>query len=309
MVCKSQEALSALVYGYVKANRDSAIMVMFKAYFDDSCGDEENRILVLAGCVQSYKVWADFSLAWEAALAQSPGIKHFHMREARKLVGEFDRWKAEDRDNKIRFLASIIENFRPWTIAVWVSRKEHDAIVKPISPYMISHAYVSLFWAVILKLAHWHQLKGIRLPVEYVFDEQGSMGEDAAIWHRHIKSWQPPEIKALIGGTPKFENDEWVLPLQAADMLAWHIRRRKEKPDEDLSTLATAALENLDYAEIQLGEDRLTTMAEKMKEVPHVGSVQQKPSRVDKEELRDIIRAMPTKEDYERQKTKRGGST
>lgn len=227
------------------------------------------------------------------------------MREARKLVGEFNRWKAEDRDDKIRFLVSVVENFRPWTIAVWVSRKEHDAIMKPIAPHMISHAYVSLFWGVILKLAHYHQHRGIKLPVEYVFDEQGSIGEDAAIWHRHIKSWQPPEIKALIGGTPKFENDEWVLPLQAADMLAWHVRRRKERPDEDLSTLATAALENLDYAEIQLTEDRLTMMAEQMKEVPHVESVQQKPSKFNKEELRNVIRTMPTKEEYERSKSRK----
>jgi len=282
-------------------------MVMFKAYFDDSCGDEESKILVLAGCVQSYRVWAHFSFAWEAALAQPPSIKHFHMREARKLVGEFNRWKGEDRDNKIRFLASIIENFRPWTIAVWVSRKEHDAIVGPISPFMIRHAYISLFWGVILKLAHWHQHRGIKLPVEYVFDEQGSIGEDAAIWHRHIKSWQPPEIKVLIGGTPKFENDEWVLPLQAADMLAWHVRRRKERPDENLSTLATAALENLDYAEIQLTEDRLTMMAEQIKEVPRVESVQEKPPKFNKEELRNIIRTMPTREEYERQKLKPKG--
>jgi hypothetical protein len=246
----------------------------------------------------------NFSFAWEAALAQEPSIKHFHMREARKLVGQFDRWKAEDRDNKIRLLVSIVENFRPWTIAVFVSRKEHDEIVGPISPFIIRHPYVSLFWAVVLKLAHWHEHREIKLPVEYVFDEQGSIGEAAALWHRHIKSWQPPEIKALIGGTPKFENDEWVLPLQAADILAWHIRRRKEKPDEDLSTLATAALENLDYAEVQLTKDWLSMAAERMKEVPHLDLVQQKPSRFDKAELQTVIRTMPTREEYERQKAK-----
>jgi Protein of unknown function (DUF3800) len=272
---------------------------VFKAYFDDSCSSEESKIFVLAGCVQSYKIWSHFSLAWEAALAQPPSIRHFHMREARGLVGEFARWKAEDRDDKIRLLASVIENFRPWTIAVWVSRKQHDAIVGPIAPFMIRHAYVFLFWVATVKLAHFHQHKGIRLPVEYVFDEQGPVGEDAAIWHRHIKSWQPPEIKALMGGTPKFENDEWVLPLQAADMLAWHVRRRKEKPDEELSTFATRALENLDYAEIQVTEDRLTIMAEQMKEVPNVESVQRNAKNLNKNEIRNVIRGMPTKDEQE----------
>jgi len=54
--------------------------------------------LVLAGCVQSYKVWANFSMGWEAGLAMSPSIKHFHMREAQCLSGEFSGWKRKDAD-------------------------------------------------------------------------------------------------------------------------------------------------------------------------------------------------------------------
>ena len=41
---KSQEALDAMMCGYSKANRDAARMVMFKAYFDDSCGDVESNL-------------------------------------------------------------------------------------------------------------------------------------------------------------------------------------------------------------------------------------------------------------------------
>jgi hypothetical protein len=296
-----------MVCGYGKASRDAAVMVMFKAYFDDSCSDGDNKILVLAGCVQSYKVWADFSISWEAALVRTPSIRHFHMRDARHLEGEFKRWKAKDRDEKIHFLATVVETFRPWTIVAWVSRKEHDTIVKPIAPSMINHAYFDLFYAVILKLAHWHEDMGIKLPVEYVFDEQGKLGDDAAIWHRHIKSWQAAEVAALMGGTPKFENDEWVLPLQAADMLAWHVRRRKEKPHEELSALATAPLENLTYAEIHITRDWLVKVAEQMKQVPNVELVQSNAKKINKNEIRDVIRAMPTKQEYERQKSKPKG--
>jgi hypothetical protein len=277
---------------------------MFKAYFDDSCSDKGDRILVLAGCVQSCKVWADFGIAWEAALARRPSIKYLHMREARKLEGEFHRWKAADRDEKIRLLASLVGTFSPWTIGVWVSRAEHDAIVKPIAPSMIRHAYMFLFWAVILKLSHWHQDMGIKLPVEYVFDEQGVIGDDAAIWHRHIKSWQPPEVAALMGGTPRFENDKMVLPLQAADMLAWHVRRRKERPHEDLSKLATAPLENLTYAESHLSKGWLTFMAEQMKQVPNAELVQHKAKNLNKDEIREVVSTMPTKQEYERHKSK-----
>ncbi len=296
MVSQSQEALSGMVCGYGKANRDAAVMVMFKAYFDDSSNDECDKVLVLAGCIQSYKAWATFSLAWEAALAQSPIIKHFHMGEARRLEGEFVRWKASVRDQKIHLLATVIESCRPWTMAVWVSRKEHDAIVKPIAPFMIRHSYFALFCAVVLKLANWHQDMGIQLPVEYVFDEQGPIGDDSALWYRHIKSWQKPEISALMGGTPKFENDERILPLQAADMLAWHVRRRREHPNES-SKWPTAPLENLTYAEAHLSPEFLREMADQMKSVPFMESVRQKPTRSQKDEIRKVVRTMPTEKE------------
>jgi hypothetical protein len=306
VVCESQanQSLDAIVCGYSKNNRDAALMVMFKAYFDDSSSDEETKIMVLAGCVQSYKVWANFSIEWEAALAQSPSIKYFHMREARHLEGEFLRWKARDRDNKIHYLASVIDSYRPWTLVVWVSRKEHDAILKPIAPFMIRHSYVALFYAVILKLAHLHNDMGIHLPVEYVFDEQGPIGEDAALWYRHIKSWQSPEIAAVMGGTPKFENDKMVLPLQAADMLAWHVRRRKERPNEDCAKFPTGPLENLTCAEVHITQDFMTKIADQMKDVPGISSVQEKPHKYDKEELRAVIRNLPTEEEWARNKSR-----
>jgi len=293
-----------MVCGYGKANRDAARMVMFKAYFDDSGSEEESKILVLSGCVQSYKVWADFSISWEAALVRPPSIRHFHMREARMLQGEFLRWRGKDRDEKVSFLATVLKTYDPWTLTVWLSRKEHYQIVKPIAPYMLHHPYVYLFYAAILKLAHLHEHMGIKLPVEYVFDYQGVVGEDAALWHRHIKSWQPPEVAALMGGTPKFEDDKVVLPLQAADMVAWHIRRRKERPGEDYRKLPTAPLENLTRSEVHITQDYLTYIAEQMKQVPNVELVQHKATKLNKEELRNVIRTMPTQDEREREKEK-----
>jgi hypothetical protein len=90
-------------------------------------------------------------------------------------------------------------------------------------------------------------------------------------------------------------------------MLAWHVRRRKEKPHEELSALATAPLENLTYAEIHITRDWLVKVAEQMKQVPNVELVQSNAKKINKNEIRDVIRAMPTKQEYERQKSKPKG--
>jgi hypothetical protein len=293
VVSKSQQALDSLVCGYGRAIRDAKVMVMFKAYFDDSYGDEESKTLLLAGCVQKYSAWANFSLGWEAGLAACPSIRYFHMREARKLEGEFAGWKATDRDEKIRRLAEIAASYKPWTIIAWISRAQHAAILKPISPFMLRQPYLALFYTVILKLAEWHHEDGVTLPVDYVFDEQGVIGVEAAIWYEHIKAWQKPEIAELMGSTPKFENDKLVLPLQAADMLAWHLRREKDHPGEDSSEWPTAPVIGLLHAEVHLTKDFLIDTAEKMKKVPGVEFARAKLTRKQRNEFQRGIRSTP----------------
>ena len=85
---------------------------------------------------------------------------------------------------------------------------------------------------------------------EWVFDDQGPVGAETVVWYSHMKSLEPPHLAEKWGGTPIFRNDKDILPLQAADLVAWHRRRRVEYPDEQVSSLATAVIEELTYGEI-----------------------------------------------------------
>jgi len=152
---------------------------------------------------------------------------------------------------------------------------------------------LSLFYGVILKLAHLHHDMGVKFPVDYIFDQQGSMGDDSVIWYKHIKSWQKPEMAALMGGNPRFEDDKTVLPLQAADMLAWHVRRRIDNPKDDESKWPTAPLADLTYAEAHLSKEYLVNMAEEMKLVSGLETVQQKPKDYSRSQFHKIINAIP----------------
>jgi len=158
---------------------------------------------------------------------------------------------------------------------------------------MLRHPYLSTFYAVIIKLAQWHHDIGITAPVEYVFDDQGAVGEDAVIWYKHIKIGQRPEVANLMGGTPRFENDQLVLPLQAADMLAWHVRRRKDYPREDESRWPTVPLADLTYAEVHLSKELLISVAEQMKQVPGIEQVQHKPRKYSRRKFHEIVRSSP----------------
>ena len=61
-------------------------------------------------------------------------------------------------------------------------------------------------------------------PIDFYFDDHSSKNGILAAWDHYINS-RGAEIRGLYGATPKFENDEKFLPLQAADFLAWWMRR------------------------------------------------------------------------------------
>jgi hypothetical protein len=271
-------ALDALVCGYAPRWRaQKKFAIMNQGFSDDSMSGEGLKTLLLAGCVKQYAAWADFCFDWEAALAIEPSIKYFKMREARLLIKEFSGWKGRDRDDKIRSLAKVINRYQPNVIYTWISQKEFDDTVEPIIPYMMRHPYILLFYALLIKAAQWQYDVGEHVPTDFIFDEQGSVGEEAVAFYSYYKRMQRPEIAALMGSTPIFRDDKLVLPLQAADVVAWHKRRRIDNPGELVSQLPTAVLEDLNYAEVHLNRDFLTIIATEAAKLPGIPFVHEKP--------------------------------
>jgi hypothetical protein len=250
---------------------------MMHGFSDDSMSGEGSKTLLLAGCVQKYTAWADFSFEWEAALAIPPSIDYFKMREARLMIKQFDGWNIPARDAKIKMLAEVASRYTPKIIVACISRAEFDDIVKPISPYLLRHPYFTVFYALLVKWAEWQYADGVSIPTDFVFDEQGIIGAETVIWYSYVKSLQAPHIAALMGSTPIFRDDKQVLPLQVADMVAWHMRRRIDFPDEDHRKWPTAVFESLDRAECQISREYLASMAEHMAQVPGIELVHDKP--------------------------------
>ena len=272
--------IEALVCGYSSDVRKRKQLVMLTAYFDDSSSEQEDKLLVLAGYVQSAEVWTRFSDDWQAILAKSPPIEYFKMREAENLNGQFLNWDPVAKNAKVYALAEVIEKHAPWSIECSISQMDHQNIVRPVGPYDLRFPYFHAFYAVIIKLAQWHRGLGLTIPVDFVFDEQGEIGAEAVLWYEHIKSMQSPEIQAMLGSSPIFRDDKQTLPLQAADLLAWHIRRSKESRNRNEYRPVVEKLFPLIHASVPLGEEYLRKIAKEMSEIPHVGLTQEKKDSV-----------------------------
>ena len=253
----------------------------YRAYIDDSSSAEDDRILLLAGYARA-PAWAAFSDEWKIELAKPPAIEYCHMSEAESLKDQFLGWSATKRDRKIASLANVIVKYEPWSIECYVRKSQYDQILAPVIAYDLRGPYFPCFYGVIVTLARFHAQTGIKLPTDFIFDEQGKIGAEAVLWYEAIKRAQKPEIQALMGSTPDFKDDKKVLPLQAADMIAWHLRRRKEKRNAHEYREVMEILSPLLRIEVELSETVLRTLANEMASLPNIASVQGKRGSIKK---------------------------
>jgi hypothetical protein len=208
---------------------------VLRGFADDSGsgkGSKQGNVFVLAGFISTADKWERFSNDWEEVCDRDPKTPDFHMVEAYRIKGRY-HWKDEaTRDAKIRELVNIITARADYRVDAVVGRPNYDQIVRGRLPKEIDDPYFICFYSVILGTAHLLNKLGVDGKVHWIFDEQGPIGIEAVRWYAWIRDSVPPEVAARLGSTPMFEDDNKILPLKAADILAWQFRRHlnEEQP-------------------------------------------------------------------------------
>jgi hypothetical protein len=251
-------------------------MVALQAFVDDSAADSGDRRLFLAGYINTVERWITFSNAWERERQKKPAIAYLKMSEAASCNGQFKGWPTPERDKKLLALARVIEAHHPWFVYCSVSRAEHDRILAPVSPLPLKNPYFACFWGVISLAGRCRaEFASEDSPtIDFVFDGQGGTGDQAVMWYRWLKEKeQDPIIRRSLGATPVFRNDKDVVALQAADMLAWHLRRDHEYGAENRPIKSLLMTEG---AAVDIDTTALERLAKNTRRVPGVGFVQTK---------------------------------
>jgi hypothetical protein len=255
--------------------------VNLQAFVDDSRSSVDGRNFVLAGYIHTAENWLKFSDDWKAALKETPSIEYFHMVEAENLRDQFKGWKEDERTEKVRRLGEVIYKHNPHSFECWVSKRAFNEILKPVAPYDLKNPYMVCFYGAIVSAARHQAMLDVTIPVDFVFDEQGGLGAFVVFWYEWIKQWQDPSISAVMGSTPIFRDDKKMLPLQAADFLAWHLRRRKEsRYANEIRPAIKRIIGN--HLEAEISEDVLRTLAKNMAATPGIDDTQLKKSSIRK---------------------------
>src|ERR1017187_8242419 len=235
--CRAGENIRGLVCGFPNGIRQGRCIVVLHGFVDDSRtsdGSGHTNVFVLGGFLATADDWIQFSDEWEDTCDREPKTLDWHMAEAFRIKGRY-HWRNEtDRDARIRELVTVVLKHTKYRVDCVVSAGNYDRIVKGRLPAEIDDPYFVCYYVVILAVAHYMNQANLYGKVDFIFDDQGPLGDRVARWYYWVKDHVPPEIQSRLGSTPIFRHDRDVLPLKAADMYAWQIRRHlaQEQPHD-----------------------------------------------------------------------------
>lgn len=210
--------------------------MVLQAFIDDSGNEPTDPVYVLAGFIANSAAWAKFSDEWQSALDEFPKLEYFKMKEAERLQDQFDRekgWDERRRDNRLITFCRIIQKHSVYRVHASLRHADFIKHVKsletPIRRSISNHPYYVLFHHLILTVAAVRLTLGEIGKVDFIFDEQGSLGDDAVYyWNNfmvHALRGSATDFTPYIGKKPKFEDEKEFTPLQAADLYAWQLHR------------------------------------------------------------------------------------
>lgn len=218
---------------------------MIQSFVDDSGSDvgSGDRIFVLASYAMEALRWEDFAERWAVQLRRPHEIKYLHMAEAEAGDGEFVRIDRIHRNRKVLDFAEVIGQCRPTPIYCAMRWRDYRKHIKDKVDLRLDSPYAVLFFKLLAAHAQIQiemnnrlsdedkERMGIAIkPVEFIFDKQGPIVEKRCLsWFYGLRERVSEPHRTILSNTPRFMDDKELVPLQAADMLAWHIRRAYAK--------------------------------------------------------------------------------
>ena len=210
------ESVLVHVSGLAPKKRLRSTLMALQAYIDDSMTDD--AVLVLAGYIAPVENWLKFSEEWQELLDMQPRWSRFKMSEIASSPNP-------ERFERAGWFARIIEEHAHAFVAVALELKPLREIVEELDlPNTFLNPYVTIYRMILDVTAQYQHELGITAPVDFIFDAH-SQAKQVRMGFDIMKDHHDDELSARLGRMPRFDDDEEFLPLQAADMLAWHIRK------------------------------------------------------------------------------------
>lgn len=241
--------LDALVSGRSAKLREGAIVAFLCQSFFDECGTGlDLPCFVLGGYLGKVEMWKQFSDDWQAVLDGKkdglPPWPPFHAYLAENGKEGFGVLDAVQRKRRLGHLVSVIGKHRPQALIGYVDVQRFKEGLAEIGherkrKETWSHPYEFVAATMVGAFVHLLRKPGAECAsIEPIFDwmERFNIRTKQKIEKRVIRVIEVdhPELAGRIG-VPRWprpaERANYV-PLQAADLLVWHVGRANNSPSD-----------------------------------------------------------------------------
>jgi hypothetical protein len=268
--------LDFLVCGLPKHRRVGRRMAFFGAFGDDSGSHEQSPIMTLAVVVAEHKRWKIFSDEWQSVLVSDrplqPHKRHiyFSSSDAETLNGCFQGFTRKEADEKVNLLTEIVLSHMDYAMLSAIKWEHFKQVFQTGVPKTKSgrmhnfckHPYYLCFHDVVgcVLQKHWADNLG---EVDFMFDEQGKMLTRCIQMFKEarVRKEFEAELREIAQASQIVPGDDkLVLPLQAADLVAWQARNRSwpHTGRDTSSARKLVASRKVSYHAISKGELRLS---------------------------------------------------
>ncbi len=201
---------------------------MLQAWFDES-GRGLDPVFVLAGYVGFADRIKDCAGEYQAVMRKSPELPYLKGIAANALKYEFAGWTEAERDAKLCELIAVIRKYELIALSVAIDSRAFKKVLRQPKGIMKNPDALA-YCHIVTWLLHSASVKQPPEQIELIFD-QGVLSREKQISESYdgMRSHLPKKLSDMLVSRPRFENDKENLPLQAADLFAWHTRRDYEE--------------------------------------------------------------------------------
>lgn len=223
------------------------IIVALQAWFDDSGAKGNGRYMSMAGLFGQAEALADLADQWDLYLrAAHPGaIRYFKMSEASGCRGEFQQWRSENRDAKVRQLADVIDRSDTRLLSATIDLEafqgmRRDWLVSlpfPEQPgyHPFSQPYLLLSQHILASAVSEALERDAKAPIEVIYDVHDVF--KPVILNSYevllaVVADRSPARRAVMPIQPWFRDDLEFVVLQCADLVAGDARLSAERQSD-----------------------------------------------------------------------------
>jgi hypothetical protein len=223
-----RERLEALWWCMLPSDRPDKQAAIIQCFLDESGTDiADSKAAVVAGLVVNEGGFLELGLQWNRMLKRHGIEGPLHMRE----FGKHQRLGYLSYDQRRSLLSdamTLINACKAHSVAGFLLSSDYEECFgnKPSARPM--SMYGTCFILTVRVNAEVARLAGIDAPIAYVMDSGNPYSHHVLEAYRTIRKHQESDEYLNVGGLT-FGDDRTDIPLQAADVIAWAVRRQLQQ--------------------------------------------------------------------------------